>query len=253
MQSLWILYSALAVFGVGVTVVDMFGLFEHAGGHDDSDNAGGHDASVDGHDGGDHDGVGDHDGSYHDTGPHDDAFTDDDASADGHDGTHDDAHDGSHEPTHELTQGSRGSYVGSADSGTRAVARTIGVLRMGVYFSLGAGPTGLFALATGQPVAASLAWSAGAGLFMAALTRALRSLLRRDLDSSIRRDEFLMETAVLELPLAPGTLAKATVRHYGVESTVYVKAADATLALPKGARVRIIDIDDDCLRIEPAD
>ena len=48
MQTLWILFSALSVYGIGITVVDMFGVFEHAA--HDQDAADGDDAG-DGHSG----------------------------------------------------------------------------------------------------------------------------------------------------------------------------------------------------------
>ncbi|HRW23213.1 MAG TPA: hypothetical protein P5298_02265, partial [Spirochaetia bacterium] len=137
-------------------------------------------------------------------------------------------------------------------TGTRAVAKAIGTLRLGVYFSLGAGPTGLFALLTGQRPVASLAWSAGAGLFIAALSKALRAFIRKDLDSSIKPAEFIMDEAVVTVPVLPGEMGKATVRSYGKETELYVRSRDAAAAFPKGSAVRIVDFDDDCYWIEPA-
>lgn len=228
MSVLFVLYSALAVFGVGVTVVDLFGVFEHAGQSD-----GGHDGPDDVTDGdvaSDHDdGSGDHDdGDHGDTVP---AYPAHAVASDHHD-------DG------------RGSNISSADSGTRIVARTIGALRTGVYFSLGAGPTGLFALLTGVRSAESLAWSAGAGIFIAALACSLRAFIRKDLDSSIKVSEFIMDEATITVSVLPGAMGKAAVRRYGRETEVFVRARDPARAFPKGSAVRIVDFDEECCWVD---
>lgn len=229
MNSLFILYSALAVFGVGVTVIDLFGVFEHAGQDSGHGDAATDDAATDG------------DGAIGDDDSGDDGAVVDAAS--GHDSsTH--AHSGS------LVSHRGGSYVASADSGTRLVARTIGALRAVVYFSLGAGPTGLFAMVTDVAPAASLAWSAGAGLFIAALARGLRAFIRKDLDSSIRPEEYIMDEAAITVPVAPGAMGKAAVRRYGRETVLYVRAKDPGAAFPRGSAVRIVDYDDDCYWVE---
>jgi len=221
MQGLFVLYSALAVFGIGVTIVDLFGVFEHAGQPD-----GGHD-----------------DGS---------ASDDDGDSSDSDEGT-----PGDHEldvPAHpapaEHDDDGRGSKLSSADSGTRFVARTIGALRTGVYFSLGAGPTGLFALLTGVKSAESFAWSAGAGLFIAVLARSLRSFIRKDLDSTIKVAELIMDEATITVSVLPGAMGKAAVRRYGRETEVFVRAKDSEKPFYKGSKVRIVDFDDECCWID---
>ena len=225
MNGLFIVYSALAVFGLGVTVVDLFGVFEHAGSSDDA--------------GGDIDDAG---------------GDSDDTAGDNDDAGGDHADSGHHVETghnHFVSSGhEHGSYVASADSGTRLVAKAIGTLRMGVYFSLGAGPTGLFAILTGVNPVTSLAWSAGAGLFIALLARTLRKFIRNDLDSSIKPAEYIMDMATISVPLKPGTMGKAIVRSYGRQAEIYVRSKETDKAFPKGSEVRIIDFDDDCYWIE---
>lgn len=250
MDSLAIAYTALSVFGVGVTIVDLFGLLDHAAGsghegsgqgsgssHDDDAGAGqgeaGHAeiAVVGVHGEASHDDAIHGDDSLHDDSGHEDG---DAVFGDGS-GHHGDGH---------------GSIVASADSGVRAVARAIGVLRVGVYFSLGAGPTGLFAALTGVGPGASLAWSAGAGLFIAVLSKAIRSLVRRDLDSSISPSEYIMDEARVTVTVRPGAMGKAAVRAYGAERELFVRAKDPKASFEKGATVRIVDYDDDCYWIE---
>lgn len=237
MTTLFVLYSALAVFGLGVTVVDLFGALDHAGQGQDtnSDDDGGSDTGAHGDDASSD--ASDDDSADVDDGSEDDSGQADDQAADQHD-----------ESDHDAP--ARGSLVMTGERGTRAVAKAIGVLRTGVYFSLGAGPTGLFALWTGVPAAASLAWSAGAGAFIAVLARSLRSFIRKDLDSSIKPEEFLMDTATISVSVAPGAMGKAVVRRYGKETELYVRCKDPAASLPKGTEAVIVDWDDECYWVE---
>jgi hypothetical protein len=246
MQSFFVLYSTLAVFGIGVTIIDLFGIFDQTVSGDTGNNVG---------DTGDT--VGDDAG--------DDAGGTNDDTALSSDG--DETPDSQDDATDTASQsGDRGSWVVSGQSGTRsglrkptrpdsghgalAVARIIGTLRTGVYFSLGAGPTGLFALLTGVGGMASLAWSASAGVFIAVLSRTLRAFVRKDLDSSIKPEEFLMDQAVISVPVTPGAMGKAIVSRYGRDTELYVRCKDHSRALPKGETVRIVDMDDDCYWVE---
>lgn len=234
MITLQAIYIALAVFGVGVTVVDLFGALDHAG-QDDS-GQGGHDG---------HDGHGGHDG--HDAIGHD---------SDGHDAVQDAGHDANHGHDLRVEDGSVLGLARVEQSGLRksaSVARFIGTLRMGVYFSLGAGPTGLVALATKIPPAISLLWAGATGVAIALLARALRKFLRRDLDSSFKAEDFLLEEATITVPVAPGLVGRAMVRKFGAQAEVYVRATSGDTAYERGARVRIIDYQDDVYFVENAD
>jgi hypothetical protein len=201
MGNLFVIYTALTVFGLGITIVDFLGVFDHSG-----DNTGAADHGDGGHG--------------------------DDAAADqaaGHD---------------------HGSQLGSAGAGVRTVTAILGLLRLGVYFALGAGPTGLFALFTGLSRGQSMIWSLGAGIGIAALTRLLRKFLRRDLDSSIKSEELLMEKAVVLVPVNPGEIGKALVRRFGTETEIYVRCRNDNAAFPKGAEVQITEYDENFYWIE---
>ncbi|MDX9958327.1 MAG: hypothetical protein AB7T74_17235 [Clostridia bacterium] len=233
MHSFFILYSTLAVFGIGVTIIDLFGILDQSASSEGGDSGGDTEVAADAVDNADASGV----------------------------------HDTQVDATNtESVYGDRGSWVVSGQSGTQsgnrttarngtshgplAVAKLIGTLRTGVYFSLGAGPTGLFALLTGVGGTASLAWSAGAGVFIAILAKTLRAFVRRDLDSSIKPEEFLMDQAVISVPVSPGTMGKAIVSRYGRDTELYVRCKDQSRALSKGEMVRIVDMDDDCYWVE---
>lgn len=232
METLHALYIALAVFGLGVTIVDLFGALDHGdSGHDGS----GHDAV--GHDAGDH-GIG-HDSAAHEAAAHDEA---------GHAAG---AHDHGHEDTGSVFGAARSEPAGMRRSAS--VARAIGALRTLVYFSLGAGPTGLVALWMRLGATASFFWSVGAGAAIAILARSLRRFLRRDLDSSFKPEDFILEEAQVTVSVAPGLMGKAEVRKYGAASEIYIRATAGDLAFPRGSRVRIIDYRDDCYLVEAAD
>lgn len=290
MQSLLIVYSALAVFGLGVTLIDLFGALDQLGsqsGGDDAssgedtdaaDAADGDDGGVDGADtgadgdsgdadgdaGADFDDGGDADADGGDGGDFsaDDADADsaDDADGDTADDDDDDTSGGAHSGTRALSikgdrpgQGaiSRGSYVASAESSTRFVTKIIGALRTTVYFSLGAGLTGIFSLIIKQPLLSGALWSGGAGVFIATLAKGLRRFIRKDLDSSLKPEEFIMDKAVVSVSIASGAMGRIIVRRYDVERELFARAKNNNLAIPKGEEVRIIDIDDDCYWVEP--
>lgn len=239
MQSLLVLYSTLAAFGIGVTIIDLFGVFDQLG----PDGAGADDDSPEG---------------TLDPGAGDEL----DGSTDGADLQETSGDTDTIAPPY----GDRGSWVVADQPGARptnrggagqtrgrgalAVAKAISGLRSGVYFSLGAGPTGLFALLTGVSGTASLAWSAGAGIFIAILAKTLRAFIRRDLDSSIKPEEYLMDQAIISVPISPGAMGKALVSRYGRNTELYVRCKDPSRALSKGEAVRIVDIDDDCYWVE---
>ena len=134
--------------------------------------------------------------------------------------------------------------------GTAAVARLIASFRMFVYFALGAGPTGIVALATGLCAGRSLLWSLGAGAAIAVFVRLLRRALRRDLDSSYTAADLLYEEAEITIPVAPGQLGRAIVQRFGPNTVVYVRAADPGLAFGRGERVRIVECRDDVCMVE---
>jgi len=239
MQSLLILFSALTVYGIGVTVVDMFGVFENAG----SDQSGSAEDNSDTDDSDD----GTDDSSDSDTvdliAEAPDSQSSDQADASSHSLL-------SFENRKQPAISSRMAKISRGKRGTQLVTRSISALRSTVYFSLGAGPTGLFGILTGQPLLSTLGWSAGAGVLISLISKLLRKVLRKDLDSSIKAEEYLMDKAVISIPVLPGQIGKALVRRYDREVELYVKAKDPSVMLAKGTNVRIIDMDEAVYFIE---
>lgn len=240
MQSLIILFSALSVYGIGVTIVDMFGVFENTGPAEAGGETG---DSGDGEAlGGSDDGAA---ADSADSGDADSVSADDDTI--GNDQTDDQPGAAAHSLLsfeNRKQAELKTTRTGGVSRGTQIVARSIGMLRGTVYFSLGAGPTGLFGILTGQPVLATLGWSAAAGVMITLISKLLRKIVRRDLDSSIKPEEYLMDQAVISIPVLPGQIGKALVRRYNREVELYVKAKDPLVMLAKGSTVRITDMDE---------
>jgi hypothetical protein len=219
MESLFIIYSALAVFGIGVTIVDLVGVFDHMG----SDGAHSDDSDSDADSAAEADGA-------HETG-----FSED--SAEG-------------APAIRTPVLSTGPTLRRPAREPRLSPRRSERFAPGLLLPR-AGPTGLFGLITGLSAGKSLAWSAGAGVFIAVLAKSLRALARRDLDSSLKPEEFLMEKAVVSVTIAPGSMGKVIARRYGTETELYARCRDAGLRIAKGSEVRIIDADEGCYWVEP--
>jgi hypothetical protein len=219
------IYLGLLVYGAGALVLSLLGAFGHDHGHDGAhDNDG---AQGQGH------GAQGHDSQGHDSQGHD---------AHGH------GHDAAQRPDGSVAVLERPR---GGEAGTGAVSRIASILRSSVYLSLGAGATGLFAASRGLGPLEAAAWAAGAGVLVLAIARLVRRLVRRDLDSSFRSEEFLMEECVVVVGAAPGEMGKAELRKYGASVELYIKSADASLALAKGSRARIVDCGEECYLVEP--
>ncbi|MHC6204735.1 hypothetical protein ACYULU_16275 [Breznakiellaceae bacterium SP9] len=203
MQSLFTVYLAVSIFGVGVTLIDFLGLLDHSGAADDAVDEGDPCALSE-----------------------TDTSTSDSTALEGGQLDH------------------AGSMIAPIHRGQSVIMRIVGVMRTAVYFSLGAGPTGLFATLTGQPPLSGLAWAGAAGFSVALLGRFLKKLFRKDLDSTIKPRELLMEKARIIIPVGPGAIGKAVVTRYGHETEIYVKCRDRSAALPKGTQVLISDFDE---------
>jgi len=131
------------------------------------------------------------------------------------------------------------------------ITKIMWLFRNAVYFSLGFGPTGLFAVFSGLSRTSGLIWAFATGTAMMILARLLRRFIRRDLDSSIKTDELLQEKGVLLLPLEGGAISKAMVRQYGREIEVFVRCKDKNSNLPKGKEIIIDEYENDVYWVIP--
>jgi hypothetical protein len=232
MGGLITIYIAATVFGVGVTLIDLFGIFGHSIGHGGAHDSGGHGGA---HDTGDHTGahnIGDH-GVDH-TGAHDVTH------AGGH-ATHDTPHSTEHTANQQQP-----SIVGHERRAQRYIGiRALTMLRSLVYFSFGFGPIGWIAFGMSGSALGSLLWSIPAGILFAGGGIALRRIQRSVLDSQIRDEEMLMEKAEVIVPIEAGKIGKVRAVINGMYVERFAKAQEAGDSYAMGATVRIVTIADD--------
>lgn len=207
------LYWFTTVFGAGVTLVDMLGVLGHSAHH--------------GHDGGDH--YGDNDGDYGDN----DGGLEDQGGHAHHDGL---GHDGGHD---------RG-VAGTLLSALRYV-------RTGIYFCLGFGPIGLIAVLMGRGSFESVLWAAPGGLLSAVLARAVFRFQLDDVDSSIREDDLLFQTARVTVSVTGGNMGKVRLRVGQIVAERYALAEDAADTFRPDEIVQIVRVTDECVIIRRCD
>ncbi len=219
------LYIGATIFGAGITLADLLGVFSHllhgdGGGHD----AVGHDTAHD---------VG------HDAGGHDTA----------HDVTHD-SHDGAHvaHPSPESTGSPVAHDLRMRGSG---LVRAMTVLRSLIYFCLGFGPVGLFALTRYQSPLATLAWSVPLGAIVMLGTRALRSLAAREVSSDIASGELLMEPGVVTVTIGKDAMGKVRLTVEGRYVDYYARTRGGE-ELAVGTRIRVVEATEDCVYVDRA-
>ncbi|MAG13268.1 MAG: hypothetical protein CMN78_01595 [Spirochaetales bacterium] len=216
------LYIGATIFGVGITIADLIGAFSNLTG----DNTG--DAEADG--------DGDSEMDYVSNA---DASTDSEA-----DGVDDSADDGG-------AEGTRGSLAGHDRGQHRStILRIMTVLRSAVYFSLGFGPVGLFALTQYDSRGVTLAWSVPIGMVVMVGTRMLRSFMRKDLSSDIKNEDLILEKGVVTVSIGKGQMGKIRTTVGGAYVDRFARAKSDEAEISIGKPIRIVDVADDCVYVE---
>jgi membrane protein implicated in regulation of membrane protease activity len=126
-------------------------------------------------------------------------------------------------------------------------------LRMLVYFSLGFGPLGLVAEATGAGVLGSLAWAVPGGLVAALLARAFFRFQQHDVDSSVRQEELLFERAHVIVSMSHQDMGKVRLRLGQAVVERYALAEDASDAFRTDDVVEIVRVTDNCVYVRRAE
>jgi membrane protein implicated in regulation of membrane protease activity len=215
------LYIGATVFGVGVTFLDLLGVL----GGDQSDDAdGGDDFGADADSDLDisADAGGEASGDS-------DADADADAQADDH---------------HSAVLGHDRRSPGDA------LLAFFSLLRNLIYFCLGFGPVGWFALATGESLGATLAWSVGVGIVVLTGARILRRVLRSELTSSIRESDLLMERGTVTVTIMPGQLGRVRVKLGSAYIDRSARAENAEKKLGSGTAIQVVNLDADGVIVE---
>lgn len=199
------LYIAFTIFGAGMLIIDLTGIL-----------------SAFGEDG---EGGGDHDGEFDGHGDDDSGDTDAD-----HSGHVDDDH------------GSALVYHRSRQK--RWILTAITALKSLVYFSVGFGATGWFALAQDYSTFSSLLYSIPTGVVTLIIARLVKRLQRRELSSGIDERNLLMSEATVLMPVAKGKIGKVRVHYNERYIDRYARVSDPNDKFEKGDIVRILDMND---------
>ena len=123
-------------------------------------------------------------------------------------------------------------------------------LRMFVYFCLGFGPVGWFAMAGGRNPAIALLLAAAVGSFAVFIAQAFFRFQRSDTDSTVRSNELLRQQATVLVGLSDTTLGRIRVQLGMSILEPYARAAHKGASFQKGDTVRIVQVADDCVYVE---
>ena len=122
-----------------------------------------------------------------------------------------------------------------------------------VYFALGFGPLGLAAEATGAGILGSLASAVPGGLVAAWLAQAFWRWQQRDVDSSVREHELLLERARVLVPLSSTAMGKVRLRVGPMLVERYALAEDEWEAFRTNDVVEIVRVTDECVYVRRAE
>ncbi len=153
--------------------------------------------------------------------------------------------------------GGDGDGVGDADGAAAAgghvpVLSVLRYLRMGVYFSLGFGPVGLVAEATGTGVLGGLAWALPGGIVAAWLARAFFRFQQRDVGSSVQEEELLLERARVIVPMSGQDMGKIRLQIGPLVVERYALAEEEWESFRTGDVVEIMRLSDECVYVRRA-
>lgn len=210
---LYTLYITTGIFGLGITLIDMFGLI--------GDNDG---AEVDGS--GEGETCGDADVDI-------DVDVDIDLDTGSSDGS---------------VQGSVVGHDYSPRGGK--LLRFLSMIRNLIYFCLGFGPVGVAALLFRNNAVESLLWSGGFGIFTLLCARIFRRILKKDLNSIIKSQELLMEKGEVIVSIGAGQIGKVRFLFSGRYVERYARCKDIKVSIKKGEQIQVTETDDEYVYVE---
>ncbi|MFP4364967.1 MAG: hypothetical protein ACLFR1_13980 [Spirochaetia bacterium] len=208
MSFLFPIYITAAVFGVGVTLIDLIG------------------------------GIGDDSG---DSDTEADVDFDSEIDTDG---------DGADDGDAEMEDGYGSVVAHDNKQKGNIILSFMFHLRNIIYFSMGFGPVGVFAVISGTEHLTSLYWSVPAGIASLAIARILKRLFRTELDSAVHDEDLLMARAKVIVPILPGEMGKVRILAGSAYTDRYARAKNKNEKIAKNTDVRVTDFTDECLVVE---
>lgn len=212
MDRLIYLYLATGTFGAGVMIVLFFTSAFSSG--DEAGDEGAEDADIDMDDGGEADGDMD------------------DAGDSGDEADTDSNHQGSYMVDYNKYK-------------STGILNFLSLLRTSVFFCVGFGTVGTFALLTGIRPLNSLFWSIPVGLVSVVIFRTFKSIQQKKLDSSINDNELLQQRGVALLPFGGDTIGKVKIQFGSLQIERYAKCDNTEESITKGDAVVVYRTDDE--------
>lgn len=240
------IYIATAIFSIGIVSLDFLGIL----GEDQSDTGDGDAGSID-VDAGDGDSfgfesadsdVGDFGGINFDGSDFDiDIDADVDAGV---------ALEGTGFDNTDTSKGIHAGHLGEMDSvaGNR-ILQILSYLRLTVYFCLGFGPTGWFAMATGRNSLVALGVAAAVGAISLVLAQWFFRFQNSNVDSSVKKQELLRESATVTIPLTDSTMGKVRIKVGMSISEQYALSATPGREFKRGEVVHVTRVTDECVYV----
>lgn len=135
------------------------------------------------------------------------------------------------------------------DGGHTPLLSILRYLRVVVYFSLGFGPLGLVAEATGSGGLASLLWSVPGGVAAGFLARLFFRFQQEDVDSSIQENELLLEQGRVIVPISNQDMGKVRVKMGQIIVERYALAEYEWESFRTDDLVEIVRVTDECVYV----
>jgi membrane protein implicated in regulation of membrane protease activity len=224
MERLLYLYLTTGIFGVGVITIlfltSAFGSADDEDGSDDSSDSTGDESFDDSDDGGE------------------DSFEDSD---DGELST-DDSDEGE-------ASGRGSDMVDYTKPKTNSILALMSNLRNAVYFCVGFGATGTFALLTGESELSSLIWSLPVGLITVGLFRLFKSVQQKKLDSTFSEKELVNLKGKALLSFSGEEIGKVQIQFGEMTIERYAKCNTSNTEVHKGDEIVITRADDNYVYI----
>lgn len=146
--------------------------------------------------------------------------------------------------------GDAGDDGGGGETAGGGILSVLRYFRTLLYFCAGFGPTGLVAGLFGYNTWPRLGWGLGVGVVAALMARALFRFQHRKLDSTVSQHELLAERAVVTVPISKGQMGKVRLRMGPVVVERFAIAVDPNETFEREALVQIIEVQDDCVKVE---
>lgn len=132
----------------------------------------------------------------------------------------------------------------------RVILRMLSWMRMFVYFSLGFGFSGLFAIYLGETSLSGFLWALGLGLTVVFLYKTMNRVLRQEINSVIKEEELLLRNGTIIVSVKKGQLGKVEIEWNQQSVERYCRSFLQEEEFKVGDQVLIAKVTDECVYVE---